>query len=87
MARVQNDGSFDLPKVPAGEYRFAVTSNSNALADYYTKSVNLEGKDVADSGFSVNGGAYSLDVVVSGDGAMIDGRGASSVHRPCPEFT
>ena len=87
MARVQNDGSFDLPKVPAGEYRLAVTSNSNTLADYYTKSVNLEGKDVADSGFSVNGGTYSLDVVVSADGAMIDGRVVDAKGEPVADAT
>ena len=82
MARVQNDGSFDLPKVPAGEYRVSVTSNSNNLADYYTKSVNLEGKDVADSGLSVNGGTYSLDVVVCADGAMIEGTVVDAKGNP-----
>jgi protocatechuate 3,4-dioxygenase beta subunit len=87
MARVQNDGSFDLPKVPAGEYRVAVTSSSNDLADYYTKSVNLEGKDVADSGFAVNGGTYSLDVVVSADGATIDGTVVDAKGKPVADAT
>jgi len=87
MARVQNDGSFDLPKVPAGEYRVAVTSNSNTLADYYTKSVNLEGKDVADSGFAVNGGTYSLDVLVSADGATIDGTVVDATGKPVADAT
>jgi protocatechuate 3,4-dioxygenase beta subunit len=87
LARVQNDGSFDLPKVAAGEYRVAVTSNSNSLADYYTKSVNLEGKDVADSGFAVNGGTYSLDVLVSADGATIDGTVVDAKDKPVADAT
>ena len=87
MARVQNDGTFDLPKVPAGEYRVAITSNSNNLADYYTRSVNLEGKDVADSGFTVNGGTYALEVVVSADGAMIDGTVVDAKGKPVADAT
>jgi protocatechuate 3,4-dioxygenase beta subunit len=86
-ARVQADGTFDLPKVAAGEYRLAVTSNANNLADYYTKSVNLEGKDVADSGFSVSGGTYSLDVVVSADGATVEGTAVDDKGKPVADAT
>src|SRR5262249_4684883 len=86
-ARVQSDGTFGLPKVPAGQYRLCVTSNSNNLADYYPKSVNLEGKDVSDSGFSVNGGTYSLDVLVSADGGTIDGTVVDAKGKPVADAT
>jgi protocatechuate 3,4-dioxygenase beta subunit len=87
MARVQNDGSFDLPKVAAGQYRLAITSNSNVLADYYTRFVNLDGKDVADSGFTVNGGTYSLEVIVSAEGATIEGTVVDAKGKPVTDAT
>jgi hypothetical protein len=87
MARVQSDGSFDLPKVAAGQYRLAITSNSNALADYYTRFVNLDGKDVADSGFTVNGGTYSLEVIVSAEGATIEGTVVDAKGKPVADAT
>jgi hypothetical protein len=71
IAQVKNDGSFDMKDVPAGTYRVIVGSNDQALRDYITKSVNLDGKDIADSGFTVSGGTYAVDVVLSAQGAMV----------------
>jgi len=87
VARVQSDGSFDLPNVGAGEYRLSITANSNNLQDYYTKAVNLDGKDVADTGFSVSGGTYSLDVVVSAEGATIEGTVVDKKGKPVADAT
>ena len=87
MARVQSDGSFDLPNVSPGEYRLAITASSNNLQDYYTKSVNLDGKDVADTGFSVSGGSYSLDVVVCAEGATIEGTVVNEKGKPVSDAT
>jgi hypothetical protein len=60
MTQAKADGSFEFSNLAPGEYRIAITSNSSTLQDYYTKAVNLDGKDVAASGFSVSGGSYSL---------------------------
>jgi protocatechuate 3,4-dioxygenase beta subunit len=87
ISRVRSDGSFDLPNVAAGEYRLAITSSSNTLQDYFTKSVNLDGKDVADSGFTVSGGTYSLDVVVSAEGATIEGTVVDEKGKPVSDAT
>jgi protocatechuate 3,4-dioxygenase beta subunit len=82
ITRVQSDGSFDFANVGAGDYRLAITAGSNNLQDYYTKSINLDGKDVADTGFSVSGGSYSLDVVVSAEGATIEGTVVDAKGKP-----
>ena len=51
--RVSQDGTFEAKNVPGGNYRFGVGSNSDTLPNYFTKSVNLDGRDVTDTGFSV----------------------------------
>jgi Carboxypeptidase regulatory-like domain len=73
FAQVKNDGSFEMKNVPSGTYRVIVGSSSQTLRDYFTKSVNLGGKDVSDSGFTVSGATYSLDVMLSPRGGTIEG--------------
>jgi len=73
FAQVKNDGSFEMKNVPSGTYRVIIGSSSETLRDYFTKSVNLGGKDVADSGFTVSGATYSLDVMLSAQGGTIEG--------------
>ena len=73
FAQVKNDGSFEMKNVPSGTYRVIVGSSSQTLRDYFTKSVNLGGKDVADSGFAVSGATYTLDVMLSAQGGTIEG--------------
>jgi hypothetical protein len=75
------DGSFEMKNVPGGNYQLVIGAQSNELRDYYTKSVLQGGKDVADSGFAVNGDA-SLDVVVSAKGATIEGNVVDSKGAP-----
>ena len=68
MSGVNKDGTFELKHVPGGNYQLMVGARSNNLRDYITKSVNLDGRDVADSGFVVSPGT-SLDVMISPNGA------------------
>src|SRR5258708_31707823 len=65
FAQVKNDGSFKMKNVPSGMYRVIVGSSSQTLRDYFTKSVNLGGKDVADSAISVSCATYTLDEILS----------------------
>jgi hypothetical protein len=51
----------------------SIWSSSKAFGAFFVKAVILGGKDVTDSGFSVGGGAYSLDVVIGANGATVDG--------------
>ena len=73
FAQVKNDGSFEMKNIPGGTYRVIVGSSSQTLRDYFTKSVNLGGKDVADSGFALSGATYTLDVMLSAQGGTIEG--------------
>jgi hypothetical protein len=81
MSGVNKDGTFELKSVPGGDYRLVVGASSNNLQDYITKSVTLDGRDVADSGFVVGSGAV-LDVVISANGATIEGTVVDSEGKP-----
>jgi protocatechuate 3,4-dioxygenase beta subunit len=78
---VSADGAFEMKNVPAGSYQLVVSAHSNNLRDYYTKTVMVGGRDVADSGFAVSGDMY-LDVVISAKGATIDGNVVDSKGEP-----
>jgi protocatechuate 3,4-dioxygenase beta subunit len=83
---VNSDGAFEIKNVPGGNYQLVVGANSDQMRDYYTKSVVLSGRDVADSGFGLNGDVY-LDVVVSAKGATIEGNVVDSKGQPVPYVT
>jgi Carboxypeptidase regulatory-like domain len=87
FAQVKNDGSFEIKDVPGGTYGVIVASGGQALRDYITKSVNLDGQDVADSGFTVSGATYALDIVVSAQGATIEGTVLDSKDHAVPYAT
>ncbi len=69
---LKEDGSFAMGEVAAGRYRALLGGHSEKMRGYYMKSVTQDGRDVADSGFTVSGETV-LDVVVSAKGASIDG--------------
>jgi protocatechuate 3,4-dioxygenase beta subunit len=83
---VNSDGTFEMKNVPGGNYQLVVGANSDQMRDYYTKSVILSGKNVADSGFELNGDVY-LDVVVSAKGATIEGNVVDAKGQPVPYVT
>lgn len=86
VSSVNNDGTFELKNVPGGNYQLLVGAKSNNLRDYFTKSVNLEGRDVADSGFTVTPSTH-LDVVVSANGGTIEGTVVDSKGQPVAHAT
>ena len=79
--RVNGDGTFEIKNVPGGTYQLVVGANSNNLRDYFTKSVNLGGRDVADSNFQVASETF-LDVVISANGATITGTVVDANGQP-----
>jgi protocatechuate 3,4-dioxygenase beta subunit len=81
FAGVNKDGTFELKSVPGGNYQLIVGAESNTLRDYITKSVSVEGRDVTDSGFVVSPGTV-LDVVMSANGATIEGTVVDSKGKP-----
>jgi hypothetical protein len=79
---VKGDGSFELKNVPAGSYHLAARPQAPALRDYFVKSVNLGSKDVSDTGFATGGASYSLDIVVSANGAIVEGAVLNDKDQP-----
>jgi protocatechuate 3,4-dioxygenase beta subunit len=86
ISSVNTDGTFELKNVPGGNYQLMVGAKSNDLRDYFTKSINLEGRDVADSGFPVRPEPW-LDVVISGNGASIAGTVVDGNGQPIANAT
>jgi hypothetical protein len=86
MAKLSPDGSFEIENVPGGNYQLYVGGDPSKLADYFTKSVSLNGRDVSDSGFAVASKTY-LDVVVSGNGASITGKVVDEKGQPVADAT
>ena len=80
--QAKQDGSFDMKTIPPGNYRVMLYSGLVALRDCFVKSINAGGKDVANSGFTVSGGLWSLDVVVSAKGATVDGIAVDDKNQP-----
>lgn len=80
--QLKPDGSFDIKKVPPGKYRVTFNSETPASRAYYVKSVGVGGQDVTASGFSVSGGTWSLDVVLSSDGATLEGVVTDDKDKP-----
>jgi len=70
---VKSNGSFEMKNVLPGSYHALVFSSNHASKDYFLKSVNLGGKDVSDSGFTIGGSNYSLELVMSAGGATLEG--------------
>jgi Carboxypeptidase regulatory-like domain len=66
------DGSFALKNVAGGKYQVFMGGHSEKVLDYYLKSVLMNGTEVVESGFSVDG-PVSLDVVLSARSGSIEG--------------
>lgn len=82
FAEVKSDGSFDLKNVPAGSYHLIAQSRTQALRDYFVRSVNLGGKDVSDTGFTTGSASYSLDVVLSAKSGTVEGTVLDAKDQP-----
>jgi hypothetical protein len=82
-AEVDKDGSFEIKGVPPGTYRLSAAGK--VFDGCFVKAVMLGGRDVADSGFSVSGGSYSLDIVVGADGATVEGIAIDDKERPASD--
>jgi hypothetical protein len=81
LTKVRGDGSFEWKDVPPGLYSVQVSTTSE-MPDWFLKSVTAGGRDVLDSGFSVNGGATTLDLVASANGAVAEGVASNQNDGP-----
>jgi hypothetical protein len=73
IAHVSPDGSFQWTDVPAGNYYVQVMGDSAGNEGWFVKSLTAGGRDVNDAGLSLSGGTASLDLVVSANGAVVEG--------------
>jgi len=73
VAHVNDDATFEWKDVPAGHYYIQLLGAESVSPDCFLKSVIAGGRDVTDSGFSVNGGSVLADLVASADGAVTEG--------------
>ena len=81
LAHVNVDGSFEWKNVSAGRY-YVQLSDASEMPDWFLKSVAAGGREVADSGFSVSGGATNVDVLASGNGARAEGVATNQKDEP-----
>jgi hypothetical protein len=82
VAHVNADGTFEWKDVPPGHYYVQFSGDESVSPDWFLKSAVVAGRDVTDSGFSVNGGAAVLELVASADGAVVDGSVANTKSEP-----
>ena len=73
ITHVAADGSFQWTDVPAGSYYVQMAGENGAGEGWYLKAATASGRDVNDSGMSVNGGVVVMDVVASANGAVVEG--------------
>jgi hypothetical protein len=73
LAHVAPDGSFHWTDVPAGSYYVQVMGDSTANEGWFVKSVAAGGREVNESGITVDGGTVSLDLVISANGGVVEG--------------
>jgi hypothetical protein len=82
MAQMNTDGSFEWKDVPPGHYYVQFSGDESVSPDWFLKSSIVAGRDVTDSGFTVNGGTVVLDLVASADGAVVDGLAVDTKSEP-----
>jgi Carboxypeptidase regulatory-like domain len=73
LAHAARDGSFEWKSVPPGKYHVQLAGDGGGNTDMYLKSVLAGARDVQDWGVSVSGGSVVLDLVLSPNGAAVDG--------------
>lgn len=73
ITHVAADGTFQWADVPAGSYYVQMAGENGAGDGWYLKSALAGGRDVSDAGMSVSGGLVVMDVVASGNGAVVEG--------------
>jgi protocatechuate 3,4-dioxygenase beta subunit len=73
LAHVAPDGSFQWTDVPAGSYYVQVMGDTTANEGWFVKSIVAGGRDVNESGITLDGGTVSLDLVISANGGVVEG--------------
>jgi len=84
LTHVAVEGTFQWVDVPAGNYYVQMAGDNGAGEGWYLKSVLAGGRDVNDSGVSINGGLVGLDLVASANGGLVEGAVTDHKGEPIP---
>ncbi|MFZ0957188.1 MAG: carboxypeptidase-like regulatory domain-containing protein [Candidatus Sulfotelmatobacter sp.] len=87
VARVNGDGSFEWKNVPPGRYYMELAGDPGASADWFVKSIAAGGREASDTGFNVGGGVTAVELVVSANGAVVDGVAVDAKGGPLANVT
>ncbi len=87
VAHVNGDGSFEWKNVPPGRYYIELAGDPGASADWFIKSIAAGGREATDTGFGVGGGVAAVELVASGNGAVVDGVAADAKHAQLANAT
>jgi protocatechuate 3,4-dioxygenase beta subunit len=88
-AAVGRDGTVRLDKVSPGKYVLSLTASGSGWEDFYTKSVQVGGRDVTDSivNFNASRGVVPINIVVGIDGAYVEGTVTDENNKPVASAT
>jgi len=89
LGPVQGDGTFvmGVPQDGPGVYYTAVSARGPGLEDFYTKMVSYGDKDITETGLTLPTSAATLEVVIAGDGATVQGRVTDAKDQPVDNAT
>jgi Carboxypeptidase regulatory-like domain len=73
LAHVAPDGIFQWTDVPPGSYYVQVMGDTTANEGWFVKSVADGGREVNESGITLDGGTVTLDLVISANGGVVEG--------------
>ncbi len=82
LAHVAADGSFQWTDVPSGSYYVQVMGDTTANEGWFVKSVGAGGREINESGISVDGGTVTLELVVSANGGVAEGVAVDGKGEP-----
>jgi len=73
LVRVNPDGTFEWKGVPPGNYFVQLSNSTSGGANWYLRSESVDGRDLSSQGIPVSGGVVPVDLLLSPNGAVVDG--------------
>lgn len=82
LAHVNANGNVEWQNVPVGRYYVELGANASANSEWFLKSAVSGSFDVNEAGITVGGTTATLDLVVSANGAIVEGVATDSKGEP-----
>jgi hypothetical protein len=82
LAHVTASGSVEWQNVPAGHYHVELAGDASGSREWFVKSAIAGGSDLTEAGITAGGSTSMLDVVVSGNGAIVEGFASNAKGEP-----